>query len=324
MRSRFGAGGSEWRSLYHSLDPENKDLIRLQKQETMAVRELTLSFTSSTSRATSSYSKYAEGSGLTVDGTSIQAALVDGYLKELYGSMSVEGSGEVAEGALLRLHSQHGDNWIGLATFPGYEAVVTVRETSTEDESPLRSRAELLPEERMPWWCVDQVAYLPLPEMPVKVSGGELASCIAQISAEIQLGIFDPSVVPEATPTALWEDLNPTLAVLCAHEWSNIGRVDLIDLLIKKFEAQKRAVPFDLPVLVGKPWERVDTTVVPGFPLLMRGWAIAESIPADQSIFEEALNCRVPSFWASFRNLSYDAAAGLAAATTHSAARAYA
>ena len=246
----------------------------------------------------------AAQTGVTVTGARICRAIIGGSDDETIrddGTVHIHSSEEVPDAALLRFGGSKRGDWAGLGTFPGYAAALTVREVPFGDGDVALA--------------VDHIAYLPASTARVTIAATEVAEQIADVSARLRLGVFDPAELNETAKVALYGDLNPGLAVLVAHAWSHIGRLDKIRELLTRFLDAQQTVPFDMPLLAHVPWEEVGTAVVPGFPLMTRGWALLDSLPAGAEVLNAARRLRVSSPWTSFHHLSAQLATELAQST---------
>jgi hypothetical protein len=250
---------------------------------------------------------FETGTGLTVVGAVVDSAMLGGATVQLFEedeAWHLRGHEGVPEGALLRFAGPGIDEWAGAAVLPGYVGVLTV--TPTESETTLAAQS------------VDHVAYLPQPSMDAKVMGDDLVQIIADVTARMRIGLFEADEVEPAVGEAIEVDLNPSLAVLIASEWARGGQRRKVRELLTSFERAGRSVPFDLPLLAGRPWDDVEVPVVPAFPLLTGAWALLDRLPAGEEAFIEARRRLTPSLWTSFHHLPASLARTLAQPTTAS------
>jgi hypothetical protein len=291
-----------------SLDPSSASADQPTAEAELAATDAAVAAELSTQYQRSEGRAHFEtGTGLTVVGAVVESAMLGGETVQLFEEGSawhLRGHEGVPEGALLRFAGPGIDEWAGAAVLPGYVGVLTV--TPTESETTLAAQS------------VDHVAYLPQPSMDAKVMGDQLVQIIADVTARMRIGLFEADELEPAVAEAIEVDLNPSLAVLIASEWARNGQRRKVRELLTAFERAGRPVPFDLPLLAGRPWDNVEAPVVPAFPLMTGAWALLDTLPAGEETLIEARRRLTPSLWTSFHHLPARLARALAQPTTAS------
>jgi uncharacterized caspase-like protein len=169
--------------------------------------------------------------------------------------------------------------WAGVAMFPDYVGTLAVTDNG-----------------------IDLVSYVPIPGSDSDQSPQVARRVISRMVAAARLGMFDPN---DEETRHLWaEDLNPTAAVLAAYHFDRIGKRGVVRDMLHSFEEQNRPVPFDLVLLANVDPDEVKPTVTPLFPLMTRGWALAETLPGGREEFRQARKLLLPTPWTTLRDLS--------------------
>jgi hypothetical protein len=182
-------------------------------------------------------------------------------------------------------------DWAAAAILPGFSCVMSIGESG-----------------------VDHVAYLPMTDSRTRLGPQWTAQAVALAMAQTRFGRFDPDNPGDLIWTGLYEDQNPTLALLAAYQWASVGRFGQVGDLLGGFISRGSPVPYDIPLLVSVPPDRLGIPVVPDFPLLTRGWAIAEEADKlGRGVFHKSRAALAPSTWTTFRQLPFGVADALVA-----------
>ena len=263
------------------LDVASREYAALEAQDQAAVESLRDEYEAACERGS-----FETGKGLSVIGARVSQSFLGGKRRRAFQEHDVwhvTSGDDGAHAALLRLNkrSPEGLNWAGAAVFPGFSGVLKVGSVG-----------------------VDYLAYLPTSSISqASLTRRETAQAVSLATAQVRIGLFDPDHLTEIVGTSLQEDLNPSLAVLAAHEWGNVGRFGRVRSLIDAFRRRGRAIPYDVALIAGIPPDDLDVPVIPGFPLLTRGWALADTLPAGHEIFLAARRALAPAIWTTFRHL---------------------
>jgi hypothetical protein len=144
--------------------------------------------------------------------------------------------------------------WSATAEFPGYRTVLRTSERG-----------------------VEHVAFLAVADHNV-VADPEMSDLLAGIGT---VGLLWRLDIDGYLRRLLDEDLNPTIALYVAYTLERQGREEEISKIVFQFLNRDRAVPFDVALLAGEAAFKdaaASRMVVPGYPLISRGWQFLERL----------------------------------------------
>lgn len=184
-------------------------------------------------------------------------------------------------GALLtELRTGDATTWVATALMPGFVTTVTIGEQGAE-----------------------HVAF-------VSIDGDSQRDLYALAVADAAFRTGDFGFVDDDEARRLVEEGNPTMAVLAASAFDRAGRGDGVRRVLDACRRRDRRVPFDVVLLADALLELADD-VVPGYPLMTRGWALADELPAGERWLHYARGQLAHAPWTTFRQLSEDAVVAL-------------
>jgi hypothetical protein len=263
--------------------PDDKDFAVLEAEDGAAVESLASGYERSI--AESGYLARSEPGptgALFVTGAEIGSSLVGGTSGIRRHAGTPFGLGDAPEAALLSFGPS---DWAAAAILPGFSCVMSISEAG-----------------------VEHVAYLPMSTRATSLGPEGTAQAVALATAQMRFGQFDPDN-SDLIQKGLYEDQNPSLAVLAAYQWASAGRFGRVSELLEAFISRGSPVPYDIPMIAGVlggsvPPNRIGIPVVPGFPLLTRGWALAEEADTMESgVFRKSRAALASATWTTFRQL---------------------
>ncbi|MFD0440573.1 hypothetical protein [Streptomyces chartreusis] len=184
---------------------------------------------------------------------------------------------EISDGSLLmnRLHKKPGPAilrldrrwrnqtmWSAAAFLPGYTTQIRVGEHGVEHMAYLEEGSEI----GVLAWAT------------VRARWGSLLS-------------EDPWV-----QAALWQTLNPVLAVLAAHSYQRIGQIKIARKIYDQLREKGLPVPFDV-ALIALGNIPSGPHVIPGYPWTTRGWYLLERTRYGKALANFVEENLAPSFW---------------------------
>jgi hypothetical protein len=265
--------------------PNDENFAALEAEDRAAVESLASSYERSTTE--SGYLAWPGPSGPTgslfVAGAEIDSSLVGGTSGIRRHAGLPFGLGDAPEAALLSFGPS---DWATAAILPGFSCVMSISEVG-----------------------VDHVAYLPISTRPTSLGPEATARAVALATAQMRFGQFDPDNSGDLIQRGLYEDQNPSLAVLAAYQWASAGQFGRVRELLETFISRGSPVPYDIPMLAsvrggGAPIDRIGIPVVPGFPLLTRGWAVAEDADTmEPGVFRKSRAALASATWTTFSQL---------------------
>ncbi len=107
------------------------------------------------------------------------------------------------------------------------------------------------------------------------------------------------------------EELNPTLAILAAYALDRVGQHGCVRELLERFVGAGVHIPFDVALVARMARLTDDDQVVPGFPLMTRGWAFLDEVPSLAKFAERMQPLPAPAPWATGLDLPEDIVATL-------------
>jgi len=91
---------------------------------------------------------------------------------------------------------------------------------------------------------------------------------------------------------------NPTMALLASYAYDRSGRQEEVQRVLDAFVQAGRPAPYDVVILAGD--SGAGHECVPTFPVMRRGWALADTLPAGDELFEALRRQLAPAAWATF------------------------
>ena len=165
--------------------------------------------------------------------------------------------------------------WPLAAAFPGYRALLTVGTDGVDSLEYVPSQATDL----------DEYSGLVLAHATAFARRGWLHA---------DLDLWQAGTLFEIA----LEDLNPTLSVLAGYALERAGQFGQVEALLAGFLDSGRHVPFDLALVAGREDLLDDELVVPGFPLMTRGWAFLEDAGPRAALGRLVTPHLAPTVWA--------------------------
>lgn len=222
-------------------------------------------------------SHFETGIGISVTGGRIVSAYVGG---KRFDPFDEDGNDHVrvsdtspALPALVEVEVARGTVWVATLVVPRYVTTVTMGAAGADHVALVEIRADA---DR------DRLA-------------------IARAAALSQVGRRDFLDDPDARD--LLGRGNPSMAVLAAYAFDRMGRADDV-LSVANACVANGVLPYDVALLAG-----LDGPTVPAYPLMSRGWVLADALPAGAEWLEYGRARLAPVPWTTFGELGGDALA---------------
>lgn len=200
------------------------------------------------------------------------------------GTWHVRGRHHTPAAALLELApGAGGTRWAASAMLPGFIGTLRVSPAGTE-----------------------QTAYLPAPGTPAELGAAGTADAVAHAAAAARRGRLD--LADPLIETACWTDLNPTVVLLAAYARERAGDAATVRELAVRFAQRHGLLLFDLALLAAEDVAG-GVPVVPGYPLMTRGWHLLDEPPGGPLEAARAHLTAAP--WTGFVGIDEPAVAGL-------------
>jgi Caspase domain len=103
-----------------------------------------------------------------------------------------------------------------------------------------------------------------------------------------------------------FEELNPTLATIAAYALDRGGEHERARELLDRFLTAGVYVPFDLALVARFGGLTEHEQILPGYPLMTRGWAFLDEVPSMLKLADRVRRLLAPSPWATGLNLPAD------------------
>jgi hypothetical protein len=110
-----------------------------------------------------------------------------------------------------------------------------------------------------------------------------------------------------------FDELNPTLAILASYALDRAGERALVRDLLGRLLRAGQYVPFDVALVAGFEHLTEHEQIVPGYPLMTRGWAFLDEVAPLRELATRVRGLLAPSPWATGLNLPSDVIAMLLA-----------
>ncbi|MFE2124544.1 hypothetical protein ACFW9U_28330 [Rhodococcus aetherivorans] len=222
---------------------------------------------------------FETGIGATIVGAEVTNVWIDGGDQGVFvedRSWQIRGQPEQASAVLAEVRTGDDSAWVATALMPGFVTTVTIGRNGAR-----------------------HIAFIAI--------GGDMDRdryALAKAGAAFQAGNL--GFVDDEEARRLLGEANPTMAVLAAYAFDRTGRDDDVQHILHMCRHAGRPIPFDVALLADAPTYHADS-VLPGYPLMTRGWALADDLPAGRRWLQYAQQRLTRAPWTTFTELSEDA-----------------
>lgn len=166
--------------------------------------------------------------------------------------------------------------WVATALFPGFVTTVTVNDEGADHVATISVLGDV---------DADRAA-------------------LARADAAFQAG--DLGFVNDAGVRRLLAEANPAMSVLAAYAFDRAGGQLEVLRIFEQFASVDWPMPFDVAMLADWPVPTM-SHVAPSYPMMTRGWALADDLPAGDRWLRYGQRRLARTAWTTFTDLSIDA-----------------